>query len=76
MTPLQLRRLAAFVCLVLLLAAAIVPGTIGLPLALVFALCFVVSISVCVVLPVIKNQKRAVPVLDLPAFSPRPPPLR
>ncbi len=74
-TP-QLRRLAAFACLALLLAVAIIPGAFGLPLAFVFALCFVISISVCVVLPFIENQTRTVPVLDLPAFSPRPPPLR
>jgi hypothetical protein len=75
MTP-QLRRLAAFVCLALLLAAAIIPGAFGLPLAFVFALCFIVSISVCVVLPIVENEARAVPALELPAFSPRPPPLR
>jgi hypothetical protein len=74
-TP-QLRRLAAFFCLALLLAAAVIPGAFGLPLAFVFALCFVVSISVCVLLPVIENQTQTVPALELPAFSPRPPPLR
>jgi hypothetical protein len=74
-TP-RLRRLGAFVCLALLLAAAIIPGAFGLPLAFVFALYFVVSISVCVVLPVIENQTRTIPALELPAFSPRPPPLR
>jgi hypothetical protein len=74
-TP-QLRRLAAFICLALLLAVAIIPGAFGLPLAFVFALCFVLSLSVCVVLPVIENQTRTVPTLESPAFSPRPPPLR
>jgi hypothetical protein len=74
-TP-QLRRLTALACFALLLAAAMIPGAFALPLALVFALCFVVSISACVVLPVIENETRTVPALELPAFSPRPPPLR
>jgi hypothetical protein len=75
MTP-QLRRLAAFVSLALLLLAAITPGLCGLPLDFVVVLCFVISISVCVVLPVVENKTHTVPALELPAFSPRPPPVK
>jgi hypothetical protein len=75
MTP-RLRQLTGFVCLALLLAAAIIPGAFGLPLAFVFALCFVVSISTCVLLPAVDDQTSTIPALELPAFSPRPPPVR
>jgi hypothetical protein len=74
-TP-QLRRLAAFVCLALLLVAAIIPGAFGLPPAFVFTLCFVVSISVCFVLPFVEEHTHTSRTLALPAFSPRPPPVR
>jgi hypothetical protein len=54
----------------------VTPGAVHLPLAVLVTLCFIVAISVCVLLPIVEEQSHTQQALALPAFSPRPPPVR
>jgi hypothetical protein len=71
-----LRRLAVFVCLAAMLLAVVTPGAAGLSLAAVFALCFVIAISVSALSPIVDEQSHKLQLIALPAFSSRPPPVR
>jgi hypothetical protein len=70
------RRLAVFVCLAAMLIAVVTLGAVHLPLAVLVTLCFIVAISVCVLLPIVEEHSHTQQALALPAFSPRPPPVR
>jgi hypothetical protein len=70
----QVRRLAALVCLVLVLLAALAPGPVGLPPSILIILAFLKAIALSVLLPNFEEQIYTQQSPALPAFSPRPPP--
>ena len=72
----QFRRFAAFVCLAVLLFAAVMPGAAGVPLAVLATLWLIIEIVAIVPLPRIDEQSFAQWALALASFSPRPPPVR
>jgi len=72
----QLRRVAVFFCLVVVLLAALSPGAAGLPLAILMPLWFLIAITISVLLPLVDEHSTTQPSLGIPAFSPRPPPAR
>ena len=72
----QVRRFIALICLVMVLLAALAPGSVSLPPAILVALSFLVAIAVSILLPYVGEQISTQRPLALPAFSPRPPPTR
>ena len=74
-TP-HVRRVVVFICLAMVLFAALTPGAASLPLAILVALWFLIEIAVSILLPHVEEQSHAQQALALPAFSPRPPPVR
>jgi len=74
-TP-HVRRVVVFICLAMVLFAALTPSAVSLPLAILVALWFLIEIAVSILLPNVKEQSPAQQALALPAFSPRPPPVR
>jgi hypothetical protein len=72
----QVRRFIAFICLVMVLLAALAPGSVSLPPAILFTLSFLVAIAVSIFLAYLGEQIPTQRALALPAFSPRPPPAR
>jgi uncharacterized membrane protein len=69
------RRMVVFVCLAVLLLAALAPGAAALSLAfLVLTVCLFVGITLVVLLPRADEDRYAERPLVLAAFSPRPPP--
>jgi hypothetical protein len=72
----QVRRLVAFICLVMVLLAALAPGSVSLPPAILVALSFFVPIAASLLLLRVNEQIHTQQALALPAFSPRPPPAR
>jgi hypothetical protein len=72
----QVRRFVAFICLVMVVLAALAPGAVELPPAILVPLTFFIALSVTLPLVHVEKQNRAPRFLALPAFSPRPPPAR
>jgi len=72
----QVRRVAVFFCLAVVLLAALTPGAAALPLAILITLCFLISIAINVLLPIVDEHRTTRQILVIPAFSPRPPPAR
>jgi hypothetical protein len=73
----KLRRFAIFLCLGILLLAALTPGAAGLPLAfLVFAVWLLAAIPQVLLLACTAEDSHAQKALALIAFSPRPPPAK
>lgn len=69
-----MRRFVVFFCVVLVLLAALIPSGTALPAAILVPLCFFVAIATFAFLHTGDEQNHPQPVLELPAFSPRPPP--
>jgi hypothetical protein len=72
----QVRRVAVFFCLAVVLLAALTPGAAALPIAILITLSFLIAIAISVLLPVVDEQRTTQQSLVIPAFSPRPPPAR
>lgn len=72
----QVRRVAAFICLAIVLLAALTPNGTGLPTAILVAQWFFVALALIVFLSHVDKQTHALQVLTLAPFSPRPPPER
>jgi len=72
----QVRRLVVFLCLAALLLAAMTPSAICLQLAILATLWFFIEITLSAPLPHVDEQSHTQQALALPAFSPRPPPVR
>jgi hypothetical protein len=72
----QVRRFVAFFCLVMVLLAALAPGSISLPPAILVVLSLLVAIGASVLLPRFEERIQPRQAIALPAFSPRPPPAR
>ena len=73
-TTSRFRQLVVFLCLAALLISAIIPGSHGLPLAVLVAFCFFIAISLRVVLPYSDEHGPSGQAPALPSHSPRPPP--
>jgi len=72
----QVRRVAVFFCLAVVLLAALTPGAAALPPAILITLWFLIAIAISVLLPLVDEQRTTQQFLVIPAFSPRPPPAR
>ncbi len=71
-----LRRLAALLCVLLVLLAALTQsGTIH-PFAILFTLCFLIAVATFAFLLRGDEHIQPLQALELPVFSPRPPPER
>ena len=70
------RRLAALFCVLLVLLAALTPSGTHHQFAIVLTLCFFIAIATLAFLPRADEQIQPLQALDLPVFSPRPPPER
>ncbi len=72
----HLRRIAALFCLAVVLLAALAPGSVSLPPAILVVLSFLIAIAVSVLLPSFEEPIHTQQTPALTAFSPRPPPAR
>ncbi len=72
----QVRRFVALICLVMVLLAALAPGSVSKPPAILVDLSFFVLIVASLLLLHVDDQSHALRSPALTAFSPRPPPAR
>jgi hypothetical protein len=72
----QVQRFVAFFCLVMVVLAALAPGSVGLPPAILVLLCSFIAIATILFLHHVEEQIHVRRPPALPAFSPRPPPAR
>jgi hypothetical protein len=70
----QVRRVAVFLCLMVVLLAALTPGAAVLPFVILIPLWFLIAIAISVLLPLVDEHRTSQQFLVIPAFSPRPPP--
>ena len=70
------RRLAALLCVLLVLLAALSQSGAVHPYAVLVTLCFLIAIATFAFLLRADEQIQPLQALELPVFSPRPPPER
>lgn len=70
------RRLAALFCVLLVLLAALTHSGANPQFAIVLTLCFLIAIATFAFLLGADEQLQPLQALELPVFSPRPPPER
>lgn len=70
------RRLAALLCVLLVLLAALTQSGPIHPDAILVTLCFLIAVATLAFLRHASEQIQRLQALDLPVFSPRPPPER
>jgi hypothetical protein len=70
------RRIAALLCLAVVLLAALTPSATFLPIAILVTLWFFIAIVIFILLPHVEEQSHPQQVLALASFWPRPPPAR
>ena len=68
------RRLAALLCVLLVLLAALTQSGAIHPYAILFTLCFLIAIATIAFQLHADEQIQPLQALELPIFSPRPPP--
>ena len=71
-----IRRAAAFLCAVLVLLAVLAPSGTIQAVAILVTLCFLIAIATFAFLLHADEQMQPLQALELPLFSPRPPPER
>ena len=72
----SVRSLAALFCVLLVLLAALTPSGAIHPYAILVTLCFLIAVATFAFLLHADEQTQALQALELPVFSPRPPPER
>jgi len=70
----QVRRFIALLCLVMVVLAALAPGSVSLPPAILIPFYFFIAIAAILVLLQVDEQSHVQRFPALSAFSPRPPP--